>query len=123
MYIEKLKADFGAMDVDNSGFVTGANLQEMASQTNYILSKEELDQTIKSMDSDGDGRISIEEFVASAVRKNVSCIGNCFQLIAADSGLFHVSDENEGGLLSTQIVGLFEDTQIGREQKCRKWNH
>jgi Ca2+-binding EF-hand superfamily protein len=72
MYIEKLKADFGAMDVDNSGFVTRANLQEMASQTNYILSKEELDQTIKNMDSDGDGKISIEEFVASAVRMSLA---------------------------------------------------
>lgn len=68
LYIQKLKADFRAMDVDNSGFVTRANLKEMAGEANYILSKEELDQTIQSMDSDGDGQISIEEFVASAVR-------------------------------------------------------
>jgi Ca2+-binding EF-hand superfamily protein len=72
MFIAKLKADFAGIDVDNSGFVTRANLQEMASQTNYVLSQEELDHIIKDMDGDGDGKISIEEFIASAVRIRMS---------------------------------------------------
>lgn len=67
LYVEKLRADFLAMDTDGSGFITKDNLKEMASQSNYILSKEELDETIKGMDNDGDGQISVEEFIASAV--------------------------------------------------------
>ena len=56
------------MDVDGSGEITKEDLEEMARQSNYILSREELDETIKDMDNDGDGKISVEEFIASAVR-------------------------------------------------------
>lgn len=68
LYIQKLRADFDAIDVDGSGFITKEDLVEMARQSNYVLSKEELDKTIEGMDDDGDGKISVEEFVASAVR-------------------------------------------------------
>jgi len=68
LYIQKLREDFRAMDVDNSGFITKENLEEMARQSNYILSKGELDETIKDMDNDGDGKISVEEFIASAIK-------------------------------------------------------
>ena len=67
LYIEKLRADFRAMDTNSSGFITKENLLEMANQSNYILSKEELEETLKGMDNDGDGQISVEEFIASAV--------------------------------------------------------
>ena len=69
------------MDTDNSGFITKENLEEMARQSNYILSKDELDETIEGMDNDGDGKISIEEFIASAVRwctRNVACQRVCW---------------------------------------------
>ncbi|CAJ1936193.1 unnamed protein product [Cylindrotheca closterium] len=68
LYIEKLQADFRAMDADGSGFITRENLVEMANQSNYILSKQELEETIKGMDKDGDGQISVEEFIASAIK-------------------------------------------------------
>lgn len=68
LYIQKLREDFRRMDVDGSGEITKEDLEEMARQSNYILSKEELEETIKGMDNDGDGKISVEEFIASAVR-------------------------------------------------------
>jgi hypothetical protein len=55
------------MDVDNSGFVTRSNLQEMANRSNYIFSQKELDGIMKEMDRDGDDQISIEDFIAATV--------------------------------------------------------
>lgn len=71
MYVKKLKADFAAMDTDNSGFITPENLKEMASRVDYILSTEELEQTMKDLDLDGDGKISIEEFMAATVSNSI----------------------------------------------------
>lgn len=68
LYIEKLKADFGAMDADNTGYITRSNLQEMAEKTDYILSEKELDETMKELDLDGNGEISIDEFIAASIR-------------------------------------------------------
>jgi hypothetical protein len=55
------------MDVDNSGFITRSNLQEMANRSNYIFSEKELDGIMQDMDRDGDDQISIEDFIAATV--------------------------------------------------------
>jgi len=68
LYIEKLRADFRSMDADNSGYITRENLQEMTAKSDYILSEKELDDTMKAMDLDGNGQISIDEFIAVSVR-------------------------------------------------------
>jgi hypothetical protein len=67
MYIEKLKAEFKTIDQDGNGLVEKAELVEMAKNLQYGLSEEELDNIVKDMDSDHDGMISLEEFIASAV--------------------------------------------------------
>ena len=64
----KLQADFAAMDTDGNGVVTKEDLRKKAKEINYSLSEEELDSTIASMDSDNDGKINLEEFIAAAVR-------------------------------------------------------
>lgn len=68
MYSAKLKVDFKDMDVDGNGVVTKEDLRQKAKEIDYYLSESELEETIQGMDEDGDGRISLEEFIASAVR-------------------------------------------------------
>ena len=68
MYIEKLKADFAAIDQDGSGFVDRNELTAMASSLEYALSEEELNGILNDMDADQDGKISLEEFIAATIK-------------------------------------------------------
>eukprot|EP00980_Cylindrotheca_fusiformis_P002946 scaffold683_cov124-Cylindrotheca_fusiformis.AAC.15 len=68
IYMEKLKSEFRALDVDNSGYITRSDFRKLAKKAHYKLSKKELDRTMQSMDSNGDGKISFEEFMASVVK-------------------------------------------------------
>lgn len=70
MYSAKLKADFGRLDEDGSEFVTPEELRVKAKEVYYYsLSEKELLTVIDTMDLDGDGKISLDEFVAAAVSK------------------------------------------------------
>ena len=69
MYVTKLKEDFRELDVDGNGVITREDLLQKAKEIQYFLSQDELESTIQSMDADGDGKISWEEFVASVVRR------------------------------------------------------
>lgn len=71
LYIEKLQSDFRSMDVDNTGYITRENLQVMAQKSDYILTEKELNETMKELDLDGNGEISIDEFIAASVRIKV----------------------------------------------------
>lgn len=67
-YVEKLKEDFRAMDVDNSGSITKHELQEQARKHDLWLSEIELAEAMKEMDDDGDGEITLDEYIAAHVR-------------------------------------------------------
>ena len=69
--IEKLKADFAAIDKGNSGFVEKEELVAMAANLNYALSETELNAIVEDMDADKDGKISLEEFIAATVKVKV----------------------------------------------------
>jgi Ca2+-binding EF-hand superfamily protein len=72
MYLEKLKADFKAMDADGNGVVTKEDLLQKAKEVHYYLSEEELESTIQSMDENDDGKISLEEFIAATVSRDTT---------------------------------------------------
>ena len=67
MYLSKLTTEFNEMDVDQNGYVTKQDLIEMANKLNYTLSKTELDSLLNDMDTDHDGKISLNEFIAASV--------------------------------------------------------
>ena len=62
MFLAKLKREFDAMDADGDGVVTREELK-----AGSTLSPEEIELTMKELDTDGDGKISLDEFIAAAV--------------------------------------------------------
>lgn len=59
---EQLKQLFKMFDRDGNGFITAAELAHSMAKLGHALTVEELTGMIKEADTDGDGRISFEEF-------------------------------------------------------------
>eukprot|EP00941_MAST-03F_sp_MAST-3F-sp1_P003394 g3394.t1 len=59
---------FQELDVDNSGFLDKSEVKNLAMQMGdkltTMLSHSKLDKAFKEMDPDGDGKVSLEEFIA-----------------------------------------------------------
>ena len=53
---------FNAMDVDKSGGLGKAEIGQAADMLGFSLTEEGLDEAIKKMDTDGNGRVDLEEF-------------------------------------------------------------
>ncbi|CAJ1943621.1 unnamed protein product [Cylindrotheca closterium] len=132
LYIEKLKTDFQSMDTDDTGYITRENLQEMATQSDYILSEKELDETMKELDLDGNGQISIDEFIAASVRiKDPSAAEEPDQSSSSDGfasgkgGIHRLSesrmsllDEGKGGLET--VLESKQEHQATEAEKYRQ---
>ena len=65
----KLKCQFEELDADSSGFITRDELRQAAKQTNSqgTLSEKEIDDFIEAADADGDGKISLEEWIDAMI--------------------------------------------------------
>ncbi|XVF13669.1 hypothetical protein REPUB_Repub08aG0227900 [Reevesia pubescens] len=59
---EQLKQLFKMFDRDGNGFITAAELAHSMAKLGHALTVKELTGMIKEADTDGDGRISFEEF-------------------------------------------------------------
>ncbi|XP_043926956.1 plastin-1 isoform X2 [Protopterus annectens] len=66
--LEELKEAFGKIDIDNSGFVSDYELQDLFKEANLPLPgyrvREIVERIIVAADSNKDGKISFEEFVS-----------------------------------------------------------
>lgn len=62
---------FRLFDDDKTGKITFKNLKRVAIELGEDLSDEELLEMISQLDEDGDGQISLEEFIK--LFKNMSC--------------------------------------------------
>lgn len=58
----ELRSAFEHFDVDNSGYITAENLQEVLTNMGREFSIEDIEKMIKTVDEDGNGKISFEEF-------------------------------------------------------------
>jgi calcium-binding protein CML len=59
---DQMKQIFKMFDKDGNGFITASELASSMAKLGHALTVEELTAMIKEADSDGDGRISFEEF-------------------------------------------------------------
>ncbi|CAF0786772.1 unnamed protein product [Brachionus calyciflorus] len=60
---EEIRAAFDHFDKDKSGYISADELRMTLSKMGKTFRKDEVDKMIKSIDKDGDGRISINEFM------------------------------------------------------------
>ena len=74
---QELRALFGRVDSDGSGFIDREELSELGKQLGKKLKKKQLDAAMKELDPDGDEMISFEEF-AAWWRANGSGTGGLF---------------------------------------------
>ena len=62
--IDQIRMAFDMLDDDKTGKITFANLKRVAKDLGETLSDQELHEMINEADTDNDGEISFEEFVA-----------------------------------------------------------
>ena len=64
--IEELKAAFQAMDSNGDGFVSKDELKSMLSSLGEPVDDAVIDEMIAVADTNGDGKVDFNEFVAAA---------------------------------------------------------
>ena len=57
-------AQFKLFDPNRTGFIATAEIQQILGTVHADISPNELDEVVKELDLDGDGRISYKEFAA-----------------------------------------------------------
>jgi centrin-1 len=65
---EEITRGFSLMDKDKDGFISMQDLKTLCKEMDITLKDEELDDMIYEADSDGDGKVSKEEFVKMMLR-------------------------------------------------------
>ncbi|KAK3603071.1 hypothetical protein CHS0354_015766 [Potamilus streckersoni] len=59
-----LREAFQMFDEDGNGFISAAELKQVMTNLGEKLTDEEVDQMIREADTDGDGQVNYEEFLA-----------------------------------------------------------
>jgi Ca2+-binding EF-hand superfamily protein len=72
MFLDQMKADFQAIDVDGSGYIDKVELKAMALKLNFGVTEEELDDLTYEMDANQNDRIGLDEFIVGMVRMHIS---------------------------------------------------
>ncbi|KAK9452618.1 cell division control protein 31 [Dipodascopsis uninucleata] len=62
--LDEIKRAFALFDQDQTGKISLRNLRNIAKELNENLEEDELEAMINEFDLDGDGEISLEEFIA-----------------------------------------------------------
>ncbi|XP_031497073.1 probable calcium-binding protein CML29 [Nymphaea colorata] len=108
-HVQELLEAFTAFDSDDDGLVSAAELAGILSSMGYNATEEEVTGMMREADVDGDGQLSLEEFLEMSL-KNVD-LGSLAGLLrsalemldaAADDG----GDEIDGVMLYELVNGL-----------------
>ena len=67
---EELVEAFNIFDEDKSGYISANELKSVCMQTGDKMKASELDEIIQEADINGDGQLSIEEFINMILRPN-----------------------------------------------------
>ena len=59
---DDIKAAFDQFDADGSGAIDSSEIKKVCESLGVDVTKNEIDDLIKSADTDGDGKIQYEEF-------------------------------------------------------------
>jgi len=61
---DEIRAQFKALDKDGNGVVSADEIREVLTALGDRLSDEDVNDMIRDVDTDGDGQVNYEEFVA-----------------------------------------------------------
>ena len=63
--LKEIRERFKAMDVDKTGYISKENLKQICLAMGEKISDKEADEMIKFVDIDGDGKVTLDEFILS----------------------------------------------------------
>ena len=75
-----MKTKFKSIDADNSGWIGKLELKKWSADNGYGFSEEQIDDLCYSMDSSGNGKINVDEFIQGMV-----CSRFCFRCCVVSS--------------------------------------
>lgn len=71
LWKDDMKTKFKSIDTDGSGWINKAELKQWSVESGYGFSEEQIDDLCYEMDSSGNDRISIDEFINGMVRAQI----------------------------------------------------
>jgi Ca2+-binding EF-hand superfamily protein len=74
LWKDDMEAKFNKIDSDSSGYIDKIQLKAYVVDMEYGFTEEELDDMCYEMDSNGDERIYVDDFINVMVRRHVDCM-------------------------------------------------
>lgn len=112
-----MRSTFDLFDKDSSGYISKDEFAQVLAALGQSPSRDDLDQMMKSIDVDGDGRVSFEEF-ASMMQQ---CLFTRGHLSEKDlQAAFRVFDKNRDGYISVSelmhVMSMLGHGELSRKQ-------
>jgi calmodulin len=98
---EVIKKVFKAFDTDNSGFIDAQELADVSKELGKVMDQAELEECLKDLDQNKDGKISLEEFQAWWLSGRQGLSGTMRRLLGYKLGALKFVDSISGTLKET----------------------
>jgi calmodulin len=69
---DEVRAQFKALDKDGNGVISAQEIREVLTALGDRLSDEDVNEIIRDVDTDGDGQVNFEEFLAHMMSDETS---------------------------------------------------